>query len=152
VRRLPQSIRAALVADNRGAVTSWLSQCGRTAVDVCRDVNGETMLILAASRGLSGMVSTLLEWGADINLATTKCINGHHLSPIMAAAVSGHSDTVAILLRAGAHVGRVGDAVDAAHEDGYLSNALRIHMRQCCACCPDNCACRAEKQYGCLPN
>ena len=140
-RALPTYMRAAVVSNDKTSLAKWVRKYD---VDARHHLHGETMLMLAASHGLTDMVSTLLNAGADVNLRTTKAIDGKKCSALMTAAVGGHEDVVQLLLNAGAQVAGVTDAVDMALEDGLLSNDQhqRLHAK-CCCCCPAGCTCCA---------
>ena len=143
-RTLPSRMRIAVVSNNCAAVSTWLNEHNAAAVDVRHAGLGETMLMLAASRGLGEIVSVMLNAGADINLKTAEAVNGRQMSPLMLAAASGHEGVVRQLLDAGAHVDGVADIVDEAHADGVLSDTQHRQMRTCCSCCPANCLCCAR--------
>lgn len=67
---------------------------------------GDTALMIAASRGHIDVVRTLLKHGANPNL-----LNHDKASPLMAAALMGHEEIVIMLLKAGANI-------DTAHKYG----------------------------------
>jgi len=71
-------------------------------IDDGYDVNstneyGDTLVLLAASNGHTGLVRGLVARGADVNRR-----NQRGLSPVVAAASRGHHDVVSALVRAGA--------------------------------------------------
>lgn len=96
------------------------------------------MLHVAAAQGLVGMVTKLLNAGADIDAMTNKA-----MSPLMVAAASGHCDVVRTLVSAGANVEGVNAVVDAAHDEGMLSDVLHHELGSICACDP-GCVCCAN--------
>ena len=137
---LPTYMRAAVVSNDRAAVKEWLATPGNAA-DSRHALYGETLLILAASRGLTDMVASLLRAGADVNLLTKKeLVAGQRCSALMTAAVGGHEDTVQLLLDSGAHVDGVTDVLDLAHGDGLLSADQHQRLRTCCGTHACKCA------------
>lgn len=62
-----------------------------------RDVNGNTLLMLAAYSGHAGTVSLLLERGADAELR-----NNRDQSPVAGALFKGEDEILALLIAAGA--------------------------------------------------
>ena len=145
---LPTRIRAAVASDDRVAVSKYLStrkNAAQRAVDARHPLNGETMLMIAASRGLSDMVSLLLSASPDVNIQTAQPIDGFHFSAVMAAAAGGHEDCVNLLIDAGARTDGVRDVIDAAHSDKLLSPDQHMKLRHCCQCCTADCACCATE-------
>ena len=142
---LPTHIRAAVASNDQISVSNWLSRF--KAVDARHPLNGETMLMIAASRGLAEMVSLLLSSSppADVDLVTERPIDGRNFSAIMAAAVAGHEEVVRLLLDAGARLEGVKDAVDMAHGDQMLSDEQHMKLRHCCSCCVSTCSCCATE-------
>ena len=59
--------------------------------------HGDTLVMLAAHNGHTGLVRGLIARGADVNRR-----NQRGLSPVVAAASRGHHDVVSALVRAGA--------------------------------------------------
>lgn len=59
------------------------------------------ILCLFANEGISEMVTLLLEFGADVDLA-----NNQGCTPLIMAAIRGHQEVVQLLTSAGAILGR----------------------------------------------
>ena len=140
---LSTHIRAAVASNDRISVSNWLSRY--QAVDARHPLNGETMLMIAASRGLTEMVSMLLSSSPDVDLVTEKPIDGRNFSAIMAAAVAGHEEVVRLLMGAGARLEGVMDVVDQAHSDQMLTEEQHTKLRHCCSCCTSTCSCCAKE-------
>jgi len=148
---LPDSMRIAVVSDDTKSVSDWLAQ-GNDAN--ARSVHGETMLMMAASRGHADVVAALLLGCADVNLRTTKRfgVAGCFVTAVVAAAVAGHTEVVAKLLNAGASVQGLFSALDLARDDGELSDAQHQEIyKHCCACCREGCSCCSKGQCHCYP-
>lgn len=148
---LPDSLRIAAVSDDSKSVSDWLAEGN----DVnARSGHGETMLMMAASRGHANLVAALLLGCADVNLSTKKRMAGSSclITAVVAAAVAGHMEVVARLLDAGASVQGLFNALDTARDDGELSKAQHQEMyTHCCACCRTGCTCCSEGQCHCRP-
>ena len=144
---LPSRIRDAVAADDQEAVSAWLSR--RRDVDARHHLHGETMLMIASSRGLASMVSMLLRAGADVNCKTTEAVDesGRCFSALMAAIVSGHESVARLLLDAGARVDGINEVLQIARIDGMISASQHARLFACCSCCPPSCACCAD---GCI--
>ena len=149
---LPDTLRIAAVSADTKSVSDWLAQGN----DVnARSVHGETMLMMAASRGHADMVAALLVGCADVNLRTTKRLGaagGILVTAVVAAAVAGHTEVVDRLLNAGASVQGLFSALDLARDDGELSGAQHQEIyKHCCECCRQGCSCCSEGQCHCYP-
>ena len=148
---LPDTLRVAVVSDDTKSVSDWLSQGN----DVnARSVHGETMLMMAASRGHADMVAALLVGCADVNLRTTERFSGAGclVTAVAAAAVAGHTEIVDRLMNAGASVQGLFSALELARDDGELSDAEHQEIyKHCCECCRKGCSCCSEGQCHCYP-
>jgi hypothetical protein len=143
-------MRAAVASDDRSVVSRWLSTRKVAVIDARHPLNGETALMIAASRGLLDMVSLLLSATPppDINMKTANPIDGRHFSAVMAAAAGGHEACVSLLLDAGASMEGVRYILDTAHSDGFISDEQHMKLRHCCKCCTANCTCCVD-ECGC---
>lgn len=87
-------------------------------------------LVLAALRGNTAVVETLVRLGADVNAWSSDSFSSEVLTPLMAAAQMGHVDTVAALLEGGAAVDAVGSggctALEVAEANGHADVAALL--------------------------
>ena len=87
-------------------------------------------LVLAALRGDTAVVETLVRLGADVNAWSSDSFSSEVLTPLMAAAQMGHVDTVAALLEGGAAVDAVGSggctALEVAEANGHANVAALL--------------------------
>ena len=148
---LPDSLRIAVVSDDRESVSAWLAQ--GNDVNARHAVHGETMLMMAASRGHVNMVAALLlQPLCNVNLKTTKKVAGCFVTAVVAAAVAGHSEVVSTLLNAGANLQNLFNVLDIARADGEWSDAQHQEIyNHCCACCRKGCICCSEGNCHCQP-
>jgi ankyrin repeat protein len=97
---LPDAVRMAAANGDYATVQTWLDGGGK--VDATHDSPGSpdrrrTLLMLASRRGHEQFVATLLQRGAQVNLA-----DGAGTTALMMAAAQGHDRVVRRLLWAGA--------------------------------------------------
>ena len=138
---LPDSIRIACVCNDTETVSAWLSAGGH--INARHEINGETLLLIAASRGYEEMVSLLLDAKANPNLASATRVNGRHLTALTAAAASGHMKVVEKLFEAGARVVGENKVIDVAtswSQDELLNNSQ--HDALATRICPTGKCCR----------
>jgi ankyrin repeat protein len=90
------------------------------------DADGLTPLMRAAARGDAAQVRSLVEGGADVNLAHAEL----RITPLMFAAYSGHDAVVQLLLEKGARANAKdaagASAADWASQGGHEPTADRL--------------------------
>lgn len=86
-------------------VSRLLLLSGASANHVTEYLGQAPVLCLFANEGIPEMVSLLLEFGADVDLA-----NNQGCTPLIMAAIRGHQEVVQQLMGAGAILGRTDTA------------------------------------------
>lgn len=140
---LPDHIRVATACNDTARVRSWLRRGRGTLGTTARHgFDGETMLVIASSRGHAEMVALLLSAGACVGE------HGNGLSALAAAAAAGHTDIVVKLFNAGARVGGSARALEGARRDGPRGALEHKAFTKCRCdheCCPKCEPCAAER-------
>lgn len=122
-----------------------------TCVDIeLKNVDQQTMLHVAAEKGLYGTVQLLLHQGADVNAQDVACCTALHL-----ASRSGFRDVVCLLVRYGANIEarckEYGTSLTVACAEGHIETAralldlgASVNDDDCVAQCPLSFACASE--------